>query len=115
MSLHGGSPCNARSVAQSLGRIALLSALPGPRHQDSTRPLMKPGDSNWRSLNPRSSCFSQSRLALASTLRHVFQGKHNLARDIHCRKIALSSIKRTMQLEQVNQEHKRGEEQEAHH
>src|ERR1039457_4261282 len=44
MSFHGGSPCNARSLAQSLGRIALLSALPGPRHQDSTRPLMKPGD-----------------------------------------------------------------------
>src|ERR1019366_7470080 len=43
MSFHGGSPCNARSLAQSLGRIALLSALPGPRHQDSTRPLMKPG------------------------------------------------------------------------
>ena len=25
------------------GRIALLSARPGPRHQDSTRPLMRPG------------------------------------------------------------------------
>src|ERR1035437_2700836 len=43
MSFHGGSPCNARSVAQSLGRMALFCGPPGPRHQDSTRPLMKPG------------------------------------------------------------------------
>src|ERR1039457_5738611 len=43
MSFHGGSPCNARSVAQSLGRMALLFRPPGPRHQDSPRPLMKPG------------------------------------------------------------------------
>src|ERR1035441_9053895 len=44
MSFHGGSPCNARSVAQSLGRMALLFGPSGPRHQDSTRSLMKPGD-----------------------------------------------------------------------
>src|ERR1019366_4011172 len=43
MSFHGGSPCNARSVAQSLGRMALFCGPPSPRHQDSTRPLMKPG------------------------------------------------------------------------
>src|ERR1039457_1346974 len=82
MSFHGGSPCNARSLAQSLGRIALLSALPGPRHQDSTRPLMKPG--------------------VSTSLRRLFAPSAILKGDFECnRDITLTTFRRKNALSDI--------------